>query len=103
MIYQCSNCGYTHEKRDHIERHFKNKKKCGENLTVIEIDCDFECDICSKKYKLPSSLTRHKKTCAQKIEKKIEELEKNIQEIEKKKELKQRLEELNKKMEHLKT
>lgn len=57
--FVCEKCSYSTNKKQHYDYHCNTKK----HLNNENIEYNFECKICNKKYKSNVGLWKHKKTC----------------------------------------
>ena len=79
MTYKCQDCNYETERKNNWIKHLntsKHIKKVSENMNIsvkspkstVKYDKnEYMCDICNKKYKFLSGLSRHKKTCTKQL------------------------------------
>jgi transcriptional regulator NrdR family protein len=81
--YSCSVCQYTSKKKDHVERHIKKKKSCGQGIKeIIEIPIDVKCEYCNKIFSTYKTLEFHlKNNCKKKDTAKDEEIRKLKEEL----------------------
>jgi 5-methylcytosine-specific restriction endonuclease McrA len=75
--YKCSGCDYNTYIKCHMGDHINRKNKCSvDELNIIEIDSDFNCEYCKKTFSIRSNLNRHLKTCKVKKQNLEKELDK---------------------------
>lgn len=60
--YKCEDCNYSTTRLNNWKKHLTTKK----HLNVKD-NVEYICDICSKKYKFSSGLSRHKMSCNKKL------------------------------------
>ncbi len=80
--YFCSNCGYSSDIKNHVEKHIKKKSGCGEKPTLQIRNVAITCKYCEKCFNSKRSLKEHiKKSCkilkkdeAERLRKENEEL-----------------------------
>ena len=63
MEFKCSLCEYTSEIKSHVDRHIKNKNKCGNDPKIIEVPVNIFCEYCEKAFATKPNMKRHLKTC----------------------------------------
>ena len=63
--YNCEKCLFFTNNHTNYNIHISTKKHTNQEI----IECNFECNICNKKYKGQSGLWQHKKTCQVVIQK----------------------------------
>ncbi len=74
MSYRCSGCNFTTPYITSIKNHITRKNKCSDSILTIEtIDVEIRCVFCTIKLSNNNSLTRHIKTCKEKLKKDAEE------------------------------
>ena len=91
--FKCSNCNYSSDKKEHVQRHINNKIPCGEGILEIKTNnIEINCDYCKKTFTTKPNLKKHMGVCKilannelLKKDEKIKELEKKIENIEKSK------------------
>ena len=59
LKYNCEKCNFVTYNLTNYNIHISTKKHTNQEI----IECNFECNICNKKYKGQSGLWQHKKTC----------------------------------------
>jgi hypothetical protein len=68
MSYKCSGCTFSTQYITSIKNHIARKNKCSEGVLEIQVvDADIRCTFCDTKLSNNNSLTRHLKTCKEKI------------------------------------
>lgn len=62
--YGCVDCGYFTNVKGNIVKHNKTRRHLEKNQTKsIDLECQYQCKICFKKYKSQSSLWSHRQKC----------------------------------------
>jgi hypothetical protein len=89
MSYKCSGCTFSTQYITSIKNHIARKNKCSEGVLEIQIiDADIRCTFCDTKLSNNNSLSRHLKTCKEKLKIELYDRKKDKEIAELKKELK---------------